>query len=110
MGEHGSELQDPAPDRLIGGLDAALCQEFLDIAVAEREPEIEPDCVLDDLGWELVTRVGDGLYPCGLPRTVPGRLSSCDKAIWKRVRGPLVAGAAIACYQAICLANPELRA
>ena len=39
-GEAGSELQDPAPDRLIGSLDAALCQEFLDIAVAQREPEM----------------------------------------------------------------------
>ena len=40
-GERGPELQDPAPDGLVGGLDAALGQEFLHIAVAEREPEIE---------------------------------------------------------------------
>src|SRR5829696_7390330 len=30
-GEHGTELRDPASDRLVGGLDAALSQEFLNV-------------------------------------------------------------------------------
>src|SRR3712207_1855373 len=33
---------DPASDGFVGGLDAALGQEFLDIAVAQREAKIEP--------------------------------------------------------------------
>ena len=61
-GEGGPELQSPAPNRFVRGLDAALGQEFLDIAVAEREAELEPDCMLDDLGRELVAGVGDGLH------------------------------------------------
>jgi hypothetical protein len=35
----------------------------------------------DDLGWELVTSIGDGLHGAALPRTVPGRPPSCDKAL-----------------------------
>ena len=34
----------------------------------------------DDLGWELVASVGDGLHGAALPRTIPGRPPSCDKA------------------------------
>ena len=44
----------PAADRLVAGLDAALGQELLDVAVAEREAEVEPGRVPNDLGRELV--------------------------------------------------------
>src|SRR5207245_10879058 len=47
-GEPGPELQNPPPHRFIGNLQAALGQEILHVAVAEREPEIKPDRVLDD--------------------------------------------------------------
>jgi hypothetical protein len=71
--ESWPELQDPASDALVGGLDAALGQELLDIAVAEREAQIEPDGVPDDLGRELVTCVGDGLHAYALPLYRPPR-------------------------------------
>src|SRR5215207_8325669 len=46
----------------------ALGEEFLHVAVAQGEPEIEPDRVPDDLGWELMSGVGDGLHaPILLP-------------------------------------------
>ena len=57
----------------------------------------EPYSVPDDLGWELMASVGDGLHRAALPRTVPprppcrdsaalpgtvpGRLPSRDKAV-----------------------------
>jgi hypothetical protein len=72
-GESGAKFQNPASDGLIRGLDAPLGQESLDIAVAQREPEVEPDCVPDDLGWELAARIGDSLYAPALPRTLPCR-------------------------------------
>jgi hypothetical protein len=36
------ELQDPSPDRLVRNIEAAFCQEFLDVVVAEREAQTEP--------------------------------------------------------------------
>ena len=44
------ELQRPAPDGFVGDLDTAFGEQILDIAVAQREAEIQPDGVLDDLG------------------------------------------------------------
>jgi hypothetical protein len=49
------ELQDPAPDRLIRNVQATVCQKLLDVAVAEREAQIEPDGVADDVGRESVS-------------------------------------------------------
>src|ERR1700724_3173127 len=42
---------------------------FLDIAVAQREAEIEPDRVLDDLGWEAMTAVAERSHAEILPDT-----------------------------------------
>src|SRR5215204_1378738 len=66
-GESWPELQNPAPNGLVGHVEPALGQEFLHIAVAQREPEIEPDRVSDDLGWTLMTGIGDGLHTPTLP-------------------------------------------
>jgi hypothetical protein len=59
---HGKTAQRANP-----GLDAALSQELLHIAVAQREPEVEPRCVPDDLGRKLVAGVGDGPHGSALP-------------------------------------------
>ena len=77
-GEHGAELQDPAPNDLVRALDAALGQELLHIAVAEREPEVEPRCVPDDLGRKLVAGVGEGR----LPLPYPHRIRAAVTALW----------------------------
>jgi hypothetical protein len=55
--DRGTELQHPAPDRFVGNVEPSLGQQLLDIAVAQREAEIEPDRVLDDLGREAVAAV-----------------------------------------------------
>ena len=47
-GDQPPELQKPAPDGLVRNVDAALCQQLLDIAKRQREPGIEPDRMLDD--------------------------------------------------------------
>jgi hypothetical protein len=49
-GESRPELEHPSPDRLRGGVDTTLSQEFLDVALAQGEPGIEPDGVPDHLG------------------------------------------------------------
>jgi len=58
-GECWSELGYLPPD----DVELSLCREFLDGSVADREPEIEPGCVPNNLGRELVTGIGDGLHP-----------------------------------------------
>src|SRR5207248_4347880 len=74
-GEPGPELQNPPPHRFIGNLQASLGQKLLDVAVAQGEPEIKPDRVLDDRRREAVSAVGGLIhpetYPCGATRSNP---------------------------------------
>ena len=61
------ELQNPASDCFHRTRRARARLEFLHVAVAQGEPQIEPDRVADDLGWELMTSIGDGLHLATLP-------------------------------------------
>jgi hypothetical protein len=56
----GAELQDPAPDRLIGEAKTALGQQLLNVAVAQREPQIKPDRMLGDRWREAMAATGEG--------------------------------------------------
>ena len=46
-------------DFIKGHDNAALQQQFLDKAQAQRKPIVEPDRVGDDLGWEAMVLVAD---------------------------------------------------
>ena len=46
-GDRRAEFQDPAPHRFVGDIEPPLGQKLFDIAVAEREPQIQPYRVLD---------------------------------------------------------------
>src|SRR5215204_2505479 len=63
-----TELEHPAPDRLVRDVEAPLSHEFLHISVAQREPDIEPDSMPDDLRRKAMTYIGDGLHPSMLSR------------------------------------------
>src|SRR5215471_17392962 len=54
------ELQTPLADGLVGHRDAALEQDLLHIAVAQREAIIEPDAMADDLTGKAVIFVTFG--------------------------------------------------
>src|SRR3954462_1550830 len=70
--ESWPELENPAPNCLVGHIEAALGQELFHVAVAQGEPEIQPNRASDDLGWELMTGIGDGLHgPILPPPSVP---------------------------------------
>ena len=45
-----------------------LGEQILDVAIAERKPEIQPDSVLNDLRWKSMAAVGDFLHLRTLPR------------------------------------------
>ena len=46
--DHGTEFHNPAPHTLMRDVETALGQEILDVAVAKRETQIQPDRVLDE--------------------------------------------------------------
>ena len=48
------ELQEPPPNRLVGCVNTALGQQFLNIPKGQCEPGIEPDRVADDVWRETV--------------------------------------------------------
>ena len=52
-----AELQHPAPDGFVGDIEPTLGQQILDVSVAEREAQVEPDRMLDDNGRKPVTTV-----------------------------------------------------
>jgi len=60
-GEVGAEFHRPSPDRLVREHDPALRQHLLDQAQAQRETEVEPDRMGDDLWWKTVALIADGL-------------------------------------------------
>src|SRR5262249_3610691 len=56
-GVGGTELLAPQPDGLVADLHPALRQEFLHVAVAEREAVVQPHGVADDLGREAIASI-----------------------------------------------------
>ena len=66
----GAEFQNPAPHRFIGNLQAALGQEILNVAVAQCETEVQPNCVLDNRGREAVPAIGELIHAESLPHQV----------------------------------------
>lgn len=53
-----TELVAPGPNRLVCHGHAALGHQLLDIAIADREPEIQPYAVADDFRGKTVAMVG----------------------------------------------------
>ena len=64
VGERLAELQGPLPHALVAHDDAACSQHLLDHAQAEREAEILPNRVADDLGRKPVAGVAGRGWRC----------------------------------------------
>ena len=47
-----AKFDAPEANRFSNDDCASLWQEIFNIAVTEIEPEVEPDCIADDVGWE----------------------------------------------------------
>ena len=54
-GDQPPELQKPASYGLVRHVDAAFSKQILDIPKRKREPSVEPNRVLDDLGRKTMT-------------------------------------------------------
>jgi hypothetical protein len=63
----GAELPTPPADRLVGYDDTALEQHLLDQAQAQRKPEVQPNRMSDDLGWEAMALVAERLGNATVP-------------------------------------------
>ena len=59
--DDGSEIIHPPPDGLERDHNPALGEQVFDIAEAEREPEVQPNRLVNDLRREPVARVADFL-------------------------------------------------
>src|SRR5208337_2814807 len=60
-----SEMIHPPPDGLVRDHNPALGEQVFDVAEAEREPEVQPNRLVNDLRREPVARVADFLHPLG---------------------------------------------
>src|SRR5438105_12267118 len=62
LGNYWREFKNPPTDRFIADHHSALSQKILNIPIAQREPEVEPDSMSDDVRWKSVAGVGNGLH------------------------------------------------
>src|SRR5271157_1854403 len=67
----------PTPNRLIRHRHSAFRQQIFDVTQAEGEPEVEPYCLVNDLGRETIPAVADFLHPLGYSAT--GRTASPNR-------------------------------
>ena len=54
LGQHRRELQDPPSHRFVGDIQPSLREQIVDVAMAERETDIEPNGVPNDRRRELM--------------------------------------------------------
>ena len=66
--DDGSEMVHPPPDGLVRDHNPAFGEQVFDVTEAEREPQVEPNRLLNDLRREPVARVGDFRHTQRLPR------------------------------------------
>src|ERR1700691_4572974 len=81
-GDHRPEVVHPAAHGLVRDRDPALREQILDVTKAEREPEIEPNRLMYDLGREPISGVAD--FPHALGYSAYVHPTSCrrrDKAV-----------------------------
>ena len=62
-----SEMIYPASDCFVRNYNSALREQILDVTKAKREPEIEPDHLVNDLRREPISGVADFRYALRLP-------------------------------------------
>src|SRR5215831_15006181 len=65
--DHRSKFQNPTPDGFVRDVEPPLGQEFLDVPIAQREAQVDPDRMLDDRWRKAVAAVGDFSHRASLP-------------------------------------------
>jgi hypothetical protein len=62
-----SEIIDPTADCFVRNCNSALREQILNVTKAKREPEIEPDRLVNDLRWEPISGLADFRHALRLP-------------------------------------------
>src|SRR5208337_1612208 len=83
--DHRSEMVHPTPNGLVRHRHSALRQQILDVTQAEGEPEVEPYCLVNDLGRETIPGVADLVHPRWATR--PPRTPQAQSAVTMPHRG-----------------------
>src|SRR5215471_4636503 len=83
--DHRAEFQHPTPDGFVGDVEPPLGEEFLDVTIAQREAQVEPDRMLDDYRRKAVAAVGDFRHRLSLP---DGRASEPSVILTKSYTPP----------------------
>ena len=63
LGRTTAQISKLSPHRFVGDIQSALREQIFDVAIAEREADIEPNGVPDDRRRELVAGERDGHAP-----------------------------------------------
>src|SRR5271166_3060386 len=79
--KHRSEVVHPAADCLVRDHNPALSEQILDVTKAEREPQIEPNCLMYDLRREPISGIADLPHARRLMRL--RRLNKSDPGVTK---------------------------
>src|SRR5207253_1321149 len=66
-----SEFEHPTTNALVGDVEPTLGKQILHIAIAQSEPEVQPDCVLDDDRRKPMPAIGDRNHDGTLPPDPP---------------------------------------
>ena len=61
-GDRRSEFEHPAAHALIGNIEPALGEQLLNIAIAQAEPEVQPDGMLDDDRRKAMPTIGERMH------------------------------------------------
>src|SRR5208282_2913878 len=113
-GEQRPEFQDPSPHRLVGDIQPTLGEQVFDVAIAERETDIEPNGVPDDRRGELVAGERDRhppSYPSNGPELTTANFCSISRQTENgaAARPPKSAKSRLVCPCSRCLAVSEIK-
>src|SRR6266404_9460545 len=94
-GDQRTKLQHPAPHRFVGNVQPTLGQKILNVPVAQREAQVEPDRVLDDRRREAMTAIGKlshrSCYPAHRSRSTDIPVTRPLGGIWaSAARDPML--------------------
>jgi hypothetical protein len=62
-----TKFEEPAPDALVGNIEAPLGKQILHISIAQGKPGVKPNRVANDVRWKAVAAIGNRFHLITLP-------------------------------------------
>ncbi len=54
LGINRAKFHDPTVDSLVADVEATFGQQVFNVPQAQAEPNIQPNCMLDDVWWKMM--------------------------------------------------------